>query len=331
MFEIQNTLLKFSSEKQGIIFEAFQSLSLLLEDEELAKVVNKNNNNNNYNEVDSTNNNNLKLIDDSEMEIAENELLIDNNNNNNNNNNNPKSPLSKNEDGESLLEENVATKITTLESLTSPSSSKNLTTTTTTTTTTRKINLSRLESLLSSEDAKVRLYSLEKLHKLLYHSSQTDPVVVVVEGKLLFSSDYELDSLVKCLFRCLKRSIHARDNNNNNKPRSRLTDVDNNESTENNNSNNQNYKEINDKKTTKASSSTTTTTTRSTAARLIQTALKSTNTDVSAVLLAVDCLWLVCHFPHDIILNHSLGWVGKHYSDNNNSEELMTTKGIKYY
>lgn len=198
--------------------------------------------------------------------------------------------------------------------------------------TTKRINLKRLESLLSSEDAKVRLFALEKLSKLLSqasiahssanhelsspypapaHSEASPGSVQPTEGPVVmtaaarsahptseylftFTDGKEVDSIVKCLFRCLKQCIHSRPKRGgvavigpaavSEKEREREGDK-----TQNNHSN--------------GSVVSRAVTASSTAGRLIQTALQSPLTDEPAVLLIVDCLYQIAHFPADISLS----------------------------
>jgi hypothetical protein len=226
----------------------------------------------------------------------------------------------------------------------------------------KRINLKRLESLLCSEDQRVRQYALQKLLKLLTLSSRAhiaeragaegdrDEATGGVNGtglqntaawaitamwdsrdssvqdcswddelpqsrpesayQFAFSDGKEVESLVKCLLRCLKTCIHARP------PKvGRVSSGaggggvgdgarDENDAPEHSASpgrpgNKPAFNAVAAVERTKNTAQTVTAT--STPGRLIQTALASPLTDEAAVLLIVDCLWQVVFFAQDVV------------------------------
>jgi hypothetical protein len=224
----------------------------------------------------------------------------------------------------------------------------------------KRINLKRLESLLCSEDQRVRQYALQKLLKLLTLSSRAhisertgagdhqDDATGGVNGtglqntaagaitamwdsrdssvhdcswdeelpqsrpesayQFTFSDGKEVESLVKCLLRCLKACIHARP------PKvARVSSGaggvgeggrDENDAPEHSASPGRplNKPAFNAGAVVERTKNTApTVTATSTPGRLIQTALASPLTDEAAVLLIVDCLWQVVFFAQDVV------------------------------
>jgi hypothetical protein len=226
----------------------------------------------------------------------------------------------------------------------------------------KRINLKRLESLLCSEDQRVRQYALQKLLKLLTLSSRAhiaeragaedhhDEGTIGSNGSVVqnsaagamtamwdsrdssvqdcswddeppqsrpesayqftFSDGKEVESLVKCLLRCLKACIHARP------PKvARVSSRaggggvgeggrDENDAPEYSASPGRaaNKPALNAGAVAERTKNTApTVTATSTPGRLIQTALASPLTDEAAVLLIVDCLWQVVFFAQDVV------------------------------
>jgi hypothetical protein len=226
----------------------------------------------------------------------------------------------------------------------------------------KRINLKRLESLLCSEDQRVRQYALQKLLKLLTLSSRAhiaeragaedhhnegtigsngsvvqnsaagaitamwdsrdssvqdcswddEPPQSRTESayQFTFSDGKEVESLVKCLLRCLKACIHARP------PKvARVSSGsggggvgeggrDENDAPEHSASPGRaaNKPALNAGGAVGRTKNTApTVTATSTPGRLIQTALASPLTDEAAVLLIVDCLWQVVFFAQDVV------------------------------
>lgn len=189
------------------------------------------------------------------------------------------------------------------------------------TATTKRINLKRLESLLSSDDPKVRLFALEKLCKLLSRAStahsanMVTPAAVTTKAQsgtvvmtdtfseeardaataqeylFTFTDGKEVESIVKCLFRCLKQCIHSRPKRGAAPQRSEADAAG------------EPVVCLPVEKDSSHNASQRTATASSTAGRLIQTALHSPQTDEAAVLLIIDCLFQIAHFPADISLS----------------------------
>ena len=278
MFNVPNALARFPEDKQGILFTAFERIAGILEDKELNKVVG----------VKSQ-----EELTHTEVPLLSNKSFLVS----------AEEPWSESRPGSgSVLARAIVPPIPHAESNmpAMPSQESG---------TGKRINLKRLESLLSSDDTKVRLYALEKLLKLLTLSARTHseifiPASVDVDGgaavegsaseveaegsavsgtnyKFSFLDGKEVDSLVRCLFRCLKRCIHARPKRAGNAP-----PLDSAEASPD---------PANSDKSRKAAI-----TAGSTAGRLIQTAMQSSLTDERSVVLVVDCLWQVVHFPKDI-------------------------------
>jgi len=325
MFDLQSALARFPPDKQGQIFAAFEQISGILEDQELDNVLTKKG----EASVPFTqkeepqrglkNVNFLENVDDARpggdaiaaQARAESRLL--------------ESPLPTPPSIKEELPEPVM----------------------------KRINLKRLESLLSSGDAKVRLYALEKLLKLLSlaaaghrsnaHKEETllpAAAPAVVENRAYelhepprmetvvgtaaggtqavsrpnsayvfsFTDGKEVESLVKCLFRTLKECIHARPKRKPDQPRG-----DDNQSAGEDPSPVSVESKGEGHSTGKAGSAggkddasaqkgRAAVTAASTPGRLIQNALMSPQSDEPAVILIIDCIWQIVHFPCDVTL-----------------------------
>jgi len=178
---------------------------------------------------------------------------------------------------------------------------------------TRKVvNLTRLQSLILSEDTKIRIYSLEKLKKYLQQataattslfnnqedgkiqneeiSNVNSPMKDTEKGLVLqLQTEKEMISLLKTLFQAMKNSIKAR-------PTTSST-------------------------TTNATSNTTSTNTQffkslsnlSTAGRLITLAYHSPDTDKHSLMLTVDCLCMLLQYTPDITAGELLTQQEQHH------------------
>lgn len=150
----------------------------------------------------------------------------------------------------------------------------------------KKWNLGRLQSLLFSEDKKIRLYALEKARKLLEYQEDGEKEESAgglgekEEGtRFSFANEQEVVSLLQGLFAALKNSIQARPKENSNN---------------NNNNNNEQRTGTGGGSAGLASVST--------AGRLIQQGLSSPESDLEAVYLSLDCLKAIIFFPQDLPL-----------------------------
>lgn len=154
----------------------------------------------------------------------------------------------------------------------------------------RKHNLGRLQSLIQSEDAKIRLYALEKLKKLLRTahdrpSSSGDQLsssfnslpkpsdsVTDLHVSFSFTSDQEVFGLLQSLLAALKACIKARPAPGKpSRERSVPAKTDSEE--------------------------------LSMAAKLIQAGLRAPETDLPAVQLILECLQLTVLFPRDVSIS----------------------------
>lgn len=284
MFNVQSALLRFSSDKRTELFEAFESVSSILGDEELIRV--------------------CVALKSHRVDIEQHSSNSDSSN------------ILEREDSESNNNIDISNKL-----LDDKNINKSY----------KPINYKRLESLLSSDDPKIRLYALEKLHKLLSNSksyprsndSESNIIVSTVVSTMKGSEAYELrpapeqyeaaaattiektktklsnkidfddddlskqlfilkdrhdlENILLCLFRCLKRCIKARSKLNPN-PRSVKGDDD-------------------GVKTSKKQQLETRETNISTAGRLIEIALNSPETELIAIQLVIDCIWYIVHSP----------------------------------
>jgi hypothetical protein len=303
MYNVQQTLSRFSENKQGMLFEAFRSISAILGDKELDKAVG-------FSRLEGKNavaEPSLKALRFVETLMADavgapNGIV--------------EATSSAHQEAQQL-----ALPLPQAPSMPPPVGVK-------------RINLKRLESLLASEDARVRRYSLEKLLKLLTLSAQAhtegDAAVNASTGeasersewdsqegtmeswdedrarpttaayKFSFSGGKEVDSLVKCLFRCLKLCIHARPKQPSRHARNTSEGGGEGAGESPDGRGGGAGAGAREDTTDSPNRNKVPVTATSTAGRLIQTALGAAASDEVAVRLVVDCLWQVVHFPQDI-------------------------------
>lgn len=322
MYNVQHALARFPQDKQSMLFEAFRAISTIVGDRELARVLRPDPTAQSL-LPDSDYSNSGSFIESTVSQTAE------------------AKGEGNNEDVKQAVPPLPAPSL-----LPVPASAV------------KRINLKRLEGLLSSEDRRVRQYALQKLLKLLTLASRAhlaeqdaagsgavgDEEGAVVAGgtvqylppttanmwdsrgsrvedsgdwedpqlqyrpdsayKFSFSDGKEVESLVKCLFRCMKVCIHARSTR---APRptaatqaaepTAATGVADKVSPEMSNA----PEPVASGVRGMADRTKGDVTAESTPGRLIQTALASTQTDEGAVLLVVDCLWQIVFFAQDVV------------------------------
>eukprot|EP01038_Epipyxis_sp_PR26KG_P012660 gene12660-16971_t len=241
LLDVENTLNRFSAadiSQQKRLFEAYESISSLINDDELIKISHlKSYDNQNNQKIDHNNH-------DKNDSILENIFFNKSNNSNNNNvtNNNDtltNIPVMKMNAIQSDIIDNInEPELTIKNNLNNNNSSNNnniLPIPIPPSTVPKRINLNRLESLLNSDDTKIRQYSLEKLHKILtinnnsnnnnsyYRNNDNEvnkiesmPIQSYSEKQqqqsnyhFVFTNEYEVDSIIRCLFTCLKKLFMA--------------------------------------------------------------------------------------------------------------------------
>jgi len=334
MFNIQHALTRFTAEKQSMLFEAFTSVSAVLGDQELMNVI-------------------ANTASTASRMAEQQASIVDDMSNNDPStySNNPLSSL----DALSIVAPST-------KSVASDPSRKN-----------SGISFKRLETLLTSDDPKVRLFALEKLNKLLKDSRKAQvvkkaypprvrPILngsvgdatvegrseVVSEirdqstaddddvGKVIVATSLgdrgaqqsivvrpsapvmnrrDVESLLVSLLTCLKRSIKGRDVGK--RQRSKLSSGEGiNNGSSNSSDNGQDNKQptvsrdpsslyqekgVNRKHRTDqtSSSSSSSTPSLSIAGRLIELAFEHSETDHTAIQLAIDCIWHIIHYNHN--------------------------------
>ena len=399
MFDVQRALLRFSADKQSALFRAFASVSAIIGDQELSTVV-KALANDTSNAVDGGDGSGEVKVGEEEGDDGD--LLTTKEGSEAGQkvpaelrNQQPSSTAISPELSSALPTDSFAGG-----AATSGLSKNNILITTTAAAAAsgaapKRINLRRLESLLASEDPKVRLYSLEKLLRLLSqaaaaaltaevttHPMEVSAPAAVVNAEVQvatgaapyelqhpnatesaaapataiattpppplppvnhhispyafeFSDGREVESIIKCLFTCLKKCIHARPPKR--VPGRNASAADAVAAASGANSNAESdavpagklrsgdTADIDSSGGSGAANNITTATgaadtkgnnnngkgyslplqqvtASSTAGKLIQAALQSPQSDEQAVRLAVDCLWHVAHFPVDVKL-----------------------------